>query len=315
MSCIISFIIPYCNTPFSLLKECLQSIVALPLEKEKREIIVVDDGNVVPLEEMMRGEGSSVSPLLHDITIIRLRTRGIAGARNAGMDAAKGEFLQFVDATDYLIPHEEMRVMECLEKGDTDVVMFHSANRKRRCTKRTKGIISGARYMHGNDLRATACLYVFRNTHIRFTERILHADELFTSLLIIRTKRLQIIDAKPVFQRDGKGSEYKPKDKRWRERSLNDMAQMITYIYAHEHAVTNEYDKEAFRRKIDMLCMDFMCDTWRKKHSMRALSDAVHRLKNQQLYPLPFHFYTLKYSFISAVTKILDTLTPSKGGI
>ena len=45
MTPLISFIIAYHNEPEALLKACLDSIHALPLEKDEAEIIVVDDGS------------------------------------------------------------------------------------------------------------------------------------------------------------------------------------------------------------------------------------------------------------------------------
>ena len=48
---LISFIITYYNEPVNMLKACIESVLALSLTDEEREIIVIDDGsNLSPLD-------------------------------------------------------------------------------------------------------------------------------------------------------------------------------------------------------------------------------------------------------------------------
>ena len=42
---LISFILPYFNLPVPMLCECIDSILALSLGRDEREIIVIDDGS------------------------------------------------------------------------------------------------------------------------------------------------------------------------------------------------------------------------------------------------------------------------------
>ena len=50
---LVSFIITYYNLSPLLLHECIDSILALSLKKEEREIIVIDDGSrVAPVDEL-----------------------------------------------------------------------------------------------------------------------------------------------------------------------------------------------------------------------------------------------------------------------
>ena len=42
---ILSFIIPYYNVPIDMLKTCIDSILCLSLNPQKREIILIDDGS------------------------------------------------------------------------------------------------------------------------------------------------------------------------------------------------------------------------------------------------------------------------------
>lgn len=304
---LISFIIPTYNTDGELLRECLQSIISVPMDREEREIIVVDDGSVVPVEEMMERDTDGMREMMGEITIIRKKNNGLGAARNTGMDAAKGEYLQFIDADDYLIPEEEEKVIARLTEGKTDMVMFHFANRKDNGIKKTKGIITGAKYMCNNNLRATACLYAFRNTTLRFPEGLLHEDELFTTLLTVKTKRLLMIDARPYFYRVNTDSIITRKDKKWIKRRLSDTATTITDLYSRWHCMKTDEEEKAYWRKLNQLCMDYIYITWRETHSMREMRHAIRQLTHERLYPLPFHLYTWKYAVFSLLTKVFNS--------
>jgi len=86
-----SVIIPTYERPAQLAK-CLESITHLEYPKNKFEVIVVDDGSKIPPEELV----NSCTDRLN----IRLFTQvnaGPGGARNTGVEKAKGEFLAFTD--------------------------------------------------------------------------------------------------------------------------------------------------------------------------------------------------------------------------
>ena len=59
------------------------------------EIIVVNDGSTDHPEKILE-------KYQNEIRVITQKNRGLASARNAGIDRAKGEYLQFLDADDFL---------------------------------------------------------------------------------------------------------------------------------------------------------------------------------------------------------------------
>lgn len=60
------------------------------------------------------------------ITIIVQENAGVDRARFAGLKAAKGEFVTFVDADDWLEPNALSSIIEIMNEDDYDVVLFSS---------------------------------------------------------------------------------------------------------------------------------------------------------------------------------------------
>ena len=109
---LVSTIIP-CYNAARFLGESIESVLAQT--HGNLEIIVVDDGSTDNSLEIVRGFGESVrsEPLPHN--------QGVNFARNRGVDSARGEFVQFLDADDLLSPEKIEHSLEVFD-DDVDVV-------------------------------------------------------------------------------------------------------------------------------------------------------------------------------------------------
>lgn len=87
----ISVVIPSYARPAAL-RRCLSALSAQTLQREHYEVIVVDDGSPVPLEDVT---AACRGPL--DLTLLRQRNAGPGAARNRGAAIARGELLVFTD--------------------------------------------------------------------------------------------------------------------------------------------------------------------------------------------------------------------------
>lgn len=65
------------------------------------EVIVVDDGSTDPKTDRWLREAQAMGDY---VRIIRQQNRGLSGARNSGLKAASGAYVQFLDTDDLLIP-------------------------------------------------------------------------------------------------------------------------------------------------------------------------------------------------------------------
>ena len=93
----LSFIVPVYNAE-SYIGECLQSLLEQDLPKENYEIICINDGS----------RDGSLSVLQQfareypNIVVIDKENGGVATARNAGLAAAGGEYVWFIDSDDFI---------------------------------------------------------------------------------------------------------------------------------------------------------------------------------------------------------------------
>ena len=102
----ITCIIPAYNAA-AYLREAVDSVLAQTLPPQ--EIIVVDDGSVDETPAVVAGYGRAV-------TLLVQANGGRAVACNAGLHAARGEFIAFLDADDLWEPEKLERQLGCFRK-------------------------------------------------------------------------------------------------------------------------------------------------------------------------------------------------------
>lgn len=114
----ISVIVPVYNS-ITTLERCVRSLCAQTFED--LEIILVDDGST-------DGSGALCSALSREdarIRVIRKENGGVSSARNAGIEAAKGEYLMFADSDDYVEPDMAEKMRKEIGEGDIAICGFH----------------------------------------------------------------------------------------------------------------------------------------------------------------------------------------------
>ncbi len=105
----VSIIIP-CYNAAAWLRETLASAFA----QGEAQVIVVDDGSTDESAEMVAREFPRAE-------LIRIDNGGASQARNRGLEMARGEWIQFLDADDVLRPEKIARQRACLEKSNADI--------------------------------------------------------------------------------------------------------------------------------------------------------------------------------------------------
>ncbi|MCL2811505.1 MAG: glycosyltransferase [Clostridia bacterium] len=174
---LISVVMP-CYNAAPYLEEAVGSVCAQALpDGVEIEVIVVNDGSTDQSGELLAALAAQ-DPCLRLIT---QANAGVSAARNAGLDAACGEFVAFVDADDILLPGALLILFERIA-ADPAMDIVSARHRERypgggsrvfkpgkRCRRRNQVL---ARLIEGDSVYNSMCNKLYRRTllerwHIR----------------------------------------------------------------------------------------------------------------------------------------------------
>ena len=169
----LSVIIPAYNAVGSL-AGCLDSVTGFGAE-----VVVVDDGSVDGTADVVRGYPG--------VILLSQRNRGVSAARNAGMDAATGDYLVFVDADDTVFPQALERLNASLDSLEADIIVMRSlCGREERYS--WQGRFYDGVYLTGKEIglsgyvRGSVCGCAFKRSYLqenglRFNEHLCNAED------------------------------------------------------------------------------------------------------------------------------------------
>ena len=116
--CRVSVIVPVYQVE-AYLPRCLESICAQTLQDF--ELILVDDGTKDGCPRIMN-EYAARDPR---IRILHKENGGLSSARNAGLDAARGEYVAFIDSDDYADPDLLRDTVRAAQENSAELVLFN----------------------------------------------------------------------------------------------------------------------------------------------------------------------------------------------
>ncbi len=206
----VSVIIPVYNS-VKYLNECLDSVLKQTLKEI--EIICVDDGS---------NDGSGI--LLKEyatrddrIVLFSQTNKGVSTARNVGIQAAKGEYIYFLDSDDYIEPDTLETACREMDIKNLDIVYFDTyafgeggiseeiVENKNKVYHRKNdypSIYTGAQLLYEfiKNQDYVCCVWkqmIRRNfledNYLRFYDGIIYEDELYTIQTMLLAKRVSYI--------------------------------------------------------------------------------------------------------------------------
>lgn len=275
----LSIIVPvYQVEPY--IARCLESLLHQQVPGGY-EVILVDDGTKdASIDVAQKLLGQKDPEVRSRVRILRRENGGLSAARNTGIAASRGEYLQFVDSDDSLIEGSLESVCRIIQEQDLDLLMYddvkivaghgqeqsrESESRKIPSDEAGETPISGpelmAQLVEANCYRANAWGYIFRRSlleqspgPLRFQEGILHEDELFTPQLLYAAKRSIHIQETIYEYYQRTGSITADNNMIPRIHGLAAAVAGLNDFFELHYAERNEREQIAYLKNLELLC-------------------------------------------------------------
>jgi poly(ribitol-phosphate) beta-N-acetylglucosaminyltransferase len=115
----VSVVVPVYN-PGEFIDPCIRSLLAQTLPADEFEVIFVDDGSTDDTPARL----DKLAAEHPQIRVIHIPNSGWPGKpRNVGVEAARGEYVQFIDQDDHLATEALSRLYEMGRRNDADIVI------------------------------------------------------------------------------------------------------------------------------------------------------------------------------------------------
>ena len=200
----LSIIIPVFNTEPYLFR-CLSSCLSQDIPETDYEIVVVNDGSTdgsLAIAERIASSHPS-------IRIISQENGGLSRARNAGLSAAEGEYVWFVDSDDYIARNCLETLLGKCEREDLDVLGMGMSRgmpdgsvleRRYYRNEHSRIVYDGPSAMRAGVFK-TPCapFYIIRRSFLlenglSFLDGLLHEDEEFTPRMFYLARRISFVE-------------------------------------------------------------------------------------------------------------------------
>jgi glycosyltransferase involved in cell wall biosynthesis len=206
---LLSLIIPVYNVE-NYLRECLDSVFAQDLQD--CEVICVNDGSTDNSMQILQDYKKTYTDLL----IIDQQNGGLSDARNAGIKAAKGECVFFLDSDDYLLPNVLVKVKEKIQHNSIDIFVFNALINGENpyvvgLDVIENKVFSGREYAAKSyalmrTFVTAAWLHVYRkdfllNNQLFYEKRIYHEDEYFTPQALFFAQSVEYTNLPLIYYR------------------------------------------------------------------------------------------------------------------
>ncbi|CAL9605242.1 Poly(ribitol-phosphate) beta-glucosyltransferase [Streptomyces sp. enrichment culture] len=178
------------------LSECLESVMGQTIGAERLEVIAVDDGST-------DGSGAELDRYAARHPQFRAvhqpNSGGPGGPRNRALDLARGRYVFFADADDYLGPEALQRLVDMAEAQGSDVVLAKQVGLGRTVSDKAHRHAAEAdlytsevyRSLHSAKLMRRR---VIENERLRYPEDLWYGeDQIFVTSVFLAAARISVV--------------------------------------------------------------------------------------------------------------------------
>ncbi|MCD7710187.1 MAG: glycosyltransferase [Porphyromonadaceae bacterium] len=311
----VSIIIPVYNG-ISYIDKCLDAIVASGAPTDKYEIIAVDDNSTDGSLEKLQALEANIG----NMRVYHRRKAGPGGARNLGLNYAKGRYIMFVDVDDRVNSREFAQLVNVLiGLYDHQIIGFDCVKVDAQGTETPfhEFVLPYCREMTGTDYMGRYPLmgvlwgYLFNRSfllklNVRFLEKSVLEDEDFVTRVFSRAESVTFLPIQLYYYyAENKSGLSNIPEIEHQSRLMRDRLSVITGLKRMREAVCDPQLEAGLDRKLCDLSVDTIRILINKPYEKEQMAEALENLSKQGLYPLPQGDYGKYYSRLRRATSTL----------
>ena len=275
-----SIIVPVYNVE-QYLQGCIDSVLAN--DCSDCELILVDDGSTDGVCPQICDKNAEKHPEL--IRVIHQENQGLGGARNTGLEAARGEYVLFVDSDDTIAPGTLEILSEQIDTSHADIYSFnlysHDGEGKKRLIEVSPQYEGSFTLMENPDFlfalpAAWARLWrrdLFINTGIRYPSRVWYEDIRTTTKLFASASSIVTLPQPLYYYLARPGSIMRSSNVK-RSREILEAFDDILQWFA-QRGLRERYEKELCRLAVDHIQLAAVVRVIRQDSQSPLISEFV----------------------------------------
>ena len=294
----LSIIIPAYNTE-QYLKRCIESCELQDISFKDYEILIIDDGST----DSTLSIANHLSTKYKNIKVFSQKNQGQSTARNLGLEKARGKYIWFIDADDYIKENCLGQPLQTLEEKHLEILSFRMEvfrnNGSHFVAKledfEVNKVYEGEYLILNNIIAGSVCNRIFLKSfldkyRLRFYPRIIHQDSEFTLRCFSLVKRMLFSDKVFYFYEFNENSSTRDKSYEKQKKSHLSIAQISANItdFTNGNYIISEKLKSFLLKKANSMLIGQMLLYILQKNSYKKqlVNDYLEFSKSLNIYPI-----------------------------
>lgn len=248
---LLSIIVPMYKVE-DFIQECLESILNQSFDKERVEVIAINDGSPDKSIEIAK----RIAETDDRLTVVSQENQGLSGARNKGLSMASGEYVWFIDSDDWISENSIASICDAINIYHPDAIHICGADvidntpiKLFSLKKCESDLLNGVqmirnRHFHGVVQYTVYKKSVLTKNKLSFYEGIYHEDTEFSPRAYYYLKTIKCIDQVLYLKRvndDSITRKVNPKKN-------YDLINVSQSLRKFANSISNEDDKKLYMR-------------------------------------------------------------------
>lgn len=292
----LSIIVNMYNTA-KYMPRCLESLLEQDIPLKEYEIILVDDcspDNSIDIAKEYSMQYPNIRVYTHD------HNKGLAAARNTGIDAAQGQYLCFVDPDDYIEKNSLAVLLKQMDAEQLDMLRFNYQKVDENYNNvpdseiearfdYTPKLMTGTEFLaHRLGIGCYVWAYIYRlefirKTDIRFFEGCFFDDTPWLPRILQKAQRVNVTPVRHQYYLQRTGSMVHSHNTQAVMRKVDTQMQLIDILMEQKQSAPQEtyewYDMMLAHSAVSLLTSVACEDYW-------LSIDYYKRLRDKGLFPL-----------------------------